>query len=202
MQHLIAGVKKFQRDVFPQHRELFHKLAGGQSPEVLVISCSDSRVDFNLLTQARPGRIFELRNAGNVVPPFGEFVGGVTATIEFAVVALGVSNIIICGHSGCGAMTGLLAPESIRNMPNVQKWLRNADPVREALANTGALAGPDALARAVEANIIVQLGHLKTHPCVAEALAAGRLELHGWVYDIASGDVQAYDEKWRQFAPL
>jgi carbonic anhydrase len=202
MQALITGIKKFQRDVFPQHRELFHHLAGGQSPEVLVVSCSDSRVDLNLLTQARPGRIFELRNAGNIVPPFGEFVGGVTATIEFAVVALQVSHVIICGHSGCGAMSGLLSPGSIRHMPNVQKWLDNAAPVREALANEGALEGPNALARAVEANIIVQLGHLKTHPCVAEAVADGRLALHGWVYDIASGDVQAYEEKWKQFSPL
>jgi carbonic anhydrase len=202
VQELIAGVKKFQRDVFPQHRALFHELAGGQAPDVLVITCSDSRVDPNMLMQAKPGRIFELRNAGNIVPRFSSHVGGVTATIEFAVVELKISNIIICGHSGCGAMTGLLSPGSIQNMPNVQKWLKNAEPIREALANTGALEGPDALSKAIEANIIVQLDHLRTHPCVAQALAAGRLAVHGWVYDIATGNVETYDEQWKQFVPL
>jgi carbonic anhydrase len=202
MNNLVSGVRAFQRDIFPKYRQLFGRLASGQSPDALVITCSDSRVDPALLFQAEPGQLFELRNAGNLVPPYGEFVGGVTATIEFAVVALAVPRIIICGHSECGAMAGLLAPHSIQHMPNVQKWLENASPVREALANTGALGGPDALEKAIEANIIVQLDHLRTHPCVAEAVAAGRLTLHGWVYDIASGDVRTYDESWRQFAPL
>ena len=135
------------------------------------------------------GAHIDARNAGNLVPPYSPFVGGVTATIEFAVVALKIANIIICGHSECGAMTGLLAPETIAHMPNVSKWLKHAAPVHEAMANAGALGGPDALSRAIEANIIVQLDHLRTHPCVAEALAAGRLDLHGWVYDIATGKV-------------
>jgi carbonic anhydrase len=99
-------------------------------------------------------------------------------------------------------MAGLLAPEKLQHIPNVRRWLENASPVREALANTGALGGPGALERAIEANIIVQLDHLRTHPCVAEALAAGRLTIHGWVYDIASGNIQVYDEAWRQFASL
>jgi carbonic anhydrase len=202
VQNLIAGVRTFQQSVFPRHRELFSRLASGQSPDALVITCSDSRVDPRLLMQAEPGQLFELRNAGNLVPPYGEFIGGVTATIEFAVVALAVPNIIICGHSECGAMAGLLAPHTVKDMPNVKTWLQHASPVREALASTGVLEGPGALEKAIEANIIVQLDHLRTHPCVAKALAAGRLTLHGWVYDIASGNVRAYDEKWRQFAPL
>jgi len=202
MQNLISGVKKFQRDVFPTHRDLFKRLATGQSPDALVITCSDSRVDPTLLFQAEPGQLFELRNAGNIVPPYGEFVGGVTATIEFAVVALEIPRIIICGHSECGAMSGLLAPETMKDMPNVKKWLKHAAPVREAMANEGALGGPGALSKAIEANIIVQLDHLRTHPCVAEAVAAGELSLHGWVYDIVSGGVQSYDEKWRQFTEL
>ena len=202
MDNLIAGVRTFQQSVFPRYRELFNRLATGQSPDALVITCSDSRVDPTLLFQAEPGQLFELRNAGNIVPPYGEFIGGVTATIEFAVVALEVPRIIICGHSECGAMAGLLAPETMKDMPNVKKWLKHAATVREAMANAGAIEGPDALSKAIEANIIVQLDHLRTHPCVAEAHAAGRLSLHGWVYDIASGNVQSYDEQWRQFAPL
>ena len=110
MDDIIAGVRTFQRDVYPQYRELFEKLAAGQSPEALVITCSDSRVDPFLFTQAQPGQLFVLRNAGNLVPKYDGLVGGVTATIEFAVVGLRVPNIIVCGHSGCGAIHGLLAP--------------------------------------------------------------------------------------------
>jgi carbonic anhydrase len=203
MHDIIAGIRTFQRDVYPQYRELFAKLAGGQSPEALVIACSDSRVDPFLITQAQPGQLFVLRNAGNLVPTYDGFVGGVTATIEFAVVGLRVPNIIVCGHSGCGAITGLLHPETLENMPHVQNWLnRHAEPVREILAQAGRLGGPDELAQAVDANVLVQLENLRTHPSVAEALADERIKLHGWVYDIASGDVRAYNEAWKQFGPL
>jgi carbonic anhydrase len=203
MQDIIAGIRTFQRDVYPQYRELFEKLAAGQSPEALVITCSDSRVDPFLLTQALPGQLFVLRNAGNLVPKYEGFVGGVTATIEFAVVGLRVPNIIVCGHSGCGAITGLLHPDMLENMPNVQDWLRHhAQPVRDLLAQAGRLGGPDELAQAVDANVLVQLENLRTHPSVADALAARRVTLHGWVYDIASGEVRAYNEAWKQFGPL
>jgi carbonic anhydrase len=203
MDDIIAGVRTFQRDVFPQYRELFAKLAGGQSPEALVITCSDSRVDPFLFTHAQPGQLFVLRNAGNLVPKYDGFVGGVTATIEFAVVGLKVPNIIVCGHSGCGAITGLLHPEKLANMPNVEDWLRHhAEPVREILAKAGRLGGPEELPQAVDANVLVQLENLRTHPSVAAALAAKTITLHGWVYDIASGEVRAYDDAWKQFAPL
>jgi carbonic anhydrase len=203
MQEIINGIRTFQREVYPQYRELFGKLAAGQSPEALVITCSDSRVDPFLFTHAQPGQLFVLRNAGNLVPKYDGFVGGVTATIEFAVVGLRVPNIIVCGHSGCGAITGLLHPETLENMPNVEDWLRrHAEPVREILAQAGRLGGPDELPQAVDANVLVQLDNLRTHPSVAEALAAGRIKLHGWVYDIASGEVRTYDEAWKQFAPL
>jgi carbonic anhydrase len=203
MHDIIAGIRTFQRDIYPQYRELFAKLAAGQSPEALVITCSDSRVDPFLLTQAQPGQLFVLRNAGNLVPKYDGFVGGVTATIEFAVVGLRVPNIIVCGHSSCGAITGLLHPETLENMPNVQDWLRHhAQPVRDILSQAGRLGGPDELAQAVDANVLVQLENLRTHPSVAEALAAQRITLHGWVYDIASGEVRAYNEAWKQFGPL
>src|SRR5919112_155812 len=195
MQDIINGIRTFQREVYPQYRELFGKLAAGQSPEALVITCSDSRVDPFLFTQAQPGQLFVLRNAGNLVPKYDGFVGGVTATIEFAVVGLRVPNIVVCGHSGCGAITGLLHPETLENMPNVEDWLRrHAEPVREILAQAGRLGGPDELPQAVDANVLVQLENLRSHPSVAEALAVGQIKLHGWVYDIASGEVRAYDD--------
>jgi carbonic anhydrase len=203
MQDIIAGVRTFQRDVYPQYRELFEKLAAGQSPEAMVITCSDSRVDPFLFTQAQPGQLFVLRNAGNLVPKYDGFVGGVTATIEFAVVGLRVPNIIVCGHSGCGAIHGLLHPETLAKMPNVADWLsRHATPVRELLANSGRLGGPDEMQQAVDANVLVQLANLRTHPCIVEALAAGQISLHGWVYDIASGEIRAYQDEWQQFAAL
>jgi carbonic anhydrase len=203
MQEIIAGVRTFQRDVYPQYRELFEKLSAGQSPEALVITCSDSRVDPFLFTHAQPGQLFVLRNAGNLVPKYDGIVGGVTATIEFAVVGLRVPNIIVCGHSGCGAIHGLLHPESLQNMPHVADWLsHHAEPVREVLAKAGRLGGPDELPQAVEANVLVQLENLRAHPCVAEALAAGKITLHGWVYDIASGEIRAYQDEWKQFAAL
>jgi carbonic anhydrase len=202
MDEIIAGVRSFQRDVYPQNWELFERLARGQSPDALMITCSDSRVDPYLLTQAQPGKLFELRNAGNIVPRYGQLVGGVTATIEFAVVALGVPNIIVCGHSGCGAMAGLLNADQLRGMPRVAEWLKHAAVVRDSMAAAGQLDAPDALERAVEANVIVQLDHLRTHPSVAESLNAGRINLHGWVYHIATGEVTSYDAGQQRFVPL
>jgi carbonic anhydrase len=203
MQEIIAGVRTFQRDIYPLYRELFEKLAAGQSPEALVITCSDSRVDPFLFTNAQPGRLFVLRNAGNIVPKYDGLIGGVTATIEFAIVGLKIPNIIICGHSGCGAIHGLLHPDSIKNMPHVENWLHHhAEPVREMMSRTGQLDSPNEMEQAVDANVLVQLENLRGHPCVADGLAADRLTLHGWVYDIASGNVRAYDEQWRQFTAL
>jgi carbonic anhydrase len=203
MQDIIAGVRTFQRDVYPHYRELFEKLAAGQSPEALVITCSDSRVDPFLFTNAQPGQLFVIRNAGNLVPKYDGLVGGVTATIEFAVVGLRVPNIIVCGHSGCGAIHGLLHPDSLANMPHVANWLEHhAEPVREILSRAGRLGGPDEMREAVDANVLVQLENLRAHPCVAEALAVERLTLHGWVYDIVTGNIRAYDEKWQQFTAL
>jgi carbonic anhydrase len=202
MDEIIAGVRSFQTDIYPQNRQMFERLAAGQSPDALMITCSDSRVDPYLLTQARPGQLFELRNAGNLVPRYGGPIGGVTATIEFAVVALRVPNIIICGHSGCGAMAGLLDSAQLRGMPRVADWLKHADVVRESMAAAGHLDAPDALQRAVEANVIVQLDHLRSHPSVVDALVAGRITLHGWVYEIATGQVTRYDAERKEFVTL
>lgn len=203
MQDIIDGVKTFQRDVYPRYRELFEKLAAGQSPEALVITCSDSRVDPFLFTNAQPGQLFVLRNAGNLVPKYDGLIGGVTATIEFAVVGLGVQNIIVCGHSECGAIHGLLHPDTLHNMPHVANWLEHhARPVRDGLLRSGCLGSPNEMPQAVEANVLVQLENLRAHPCVAEGLAAERLVLHGWVYDIATGEIRAYDEQRQQFAAL
>jgi carbonic anhydrase len=202
MEEIIAGVRAFQRDVYPSYRERFAELAGGQSPRAMVITCSDSRIDPFLFMQAAPGQLFVLRNAGNIVPEHSGFVGGVTATIEFAVVQLKVPNIIVCGHAGCGAVAGLLHPESIRHLPEVTKWLHHSSRARELVEVTGGIDAPDAMDRAVGANVIVQLENLRTHPCVADAMASGTLGIHGWVYDFVTGSVLAYKDQERSFAPL
>ncbi len=202
MHELIAGIRQFQRDIFPEHRELFEQLAAGQSPGAMFITCSDSRVDPFLLTQSRPGELFVVRNAGNIVPPYEAGPGAEAAAIEYAVTALRVPQIIVCGHSGCGAMTGLLDPQRLRNMPTVAQWLRYAQRVGESLQNAGALDAPDAVQQAVEVNVVVQLIHLRTHPSVAAAEQAGRLRLDGWVYDIPTGQVATYDDIEQEFQPL
>lgn len=202
MDVIIAGVRAFQRDVFPRYRERFAELAAGQAPHAMVITCSDSRIDPFLFMQAEPGQLFVLRNAGNIVPEHSAFVGGVTATIEFAVVQLRVPNIIVCGHAGCGAVAGLLHPESIGHLPEVTDWLHHSARARKLVEESGGIDAPDAMDRAVQANVLVQLENLRTHPCVASALDEGRLGIHGWVYDFVTGGVLAYKDRDRSFAPL
>lgn len=202
MQDIIDGFLKFQRDVFPARKELFRKLATSQTPRTLFISCSDSRMVPELVTQREPGDLFVIRNAGNIVPSFGPEPGGVSATVEYAVAALGVTDVVICGHSDCGAMTAVATCKCLDHMPAVANWLRYADSaklVNESREHAGERERIDSMVRE---NVIAQLNNLKTHPSVALALAQGRLNLHGWVYDIESGSIDALDSSTRQFVSL
>lgn len=203
MQKLIQGIHKFRTEDFCPLQGLFEKLAKGQNPETLFITCSDSRIDPNLLTRSRPGDLFILRNAGNIVPPHGAASGGEAATIEFAVAGLGVKDIIICGHSHCGAMKGLLQPETVAALPSVASWLSHAETTRRIVQeNYEDLDGDRLITATVEENVLVQLEHLRTLPSVASRLVRGDLHLHGWVYKIETGDVFAYDTSSGQFVPL
>jgi carbonic anhydrase len=204
MQKLIEGIHHFQANTFHAQRELFERLAQRQSPEVLFITCSDSRIDPNLLTSTRPGELFILRNAGHIVPPHGAACSGsAAATIEFAVVALGVREIVVCGHSQCEAVKGVLHPETLREMPAVTAWLTHAERTRYIIReNFGSVSADQQLRAATEVNVLVQLENLCTLPCVARRLKRGGLSLHGWVYRIESGEVLAFDPKAGQFLPL
>lgn len=203
MQKLFEGLHHFQKNIFSSQRTLFERLAQGQSPETLFITCSDSRINPNLLTQTEPGELFILRNAGNIVPPYGAANGGEGATIEYAVAALNVKDIIICGHSHCGAMKGLLEPESLTDVPQVAQWLSHAEATRRIIKeNYTHLENQALLTATVEENVLVQLENLKTHPTVAARLSRGNLNLHGWVYKIETGDVFAYDPESGQFLPV
>jgi len=203
VQQLVAGVHRFRREVFRQQQELFERLAQGQEPQTLFITCSDSRIDPNLITHTDPGDLFVLRNAGNLVPAFGATSGGEVATIEFAVTGLEVRDIVVCGHSHCGAMKGLLHPEYLAEMPAVADWLKHAEATRRIIrAKYSSLRGEELLDVAIEENVLMQIENLQTHPAVAVKLAEGKLKLHAWVYDIASGEVYSFDAASGQFQPL
>jgi carbonic anhydrase len=203
MRKILEGLARFESEVYPQHQERFRELARSQQPEALLLTCSDSRVVPDLIVQSGPGDLFVCRNAGNIAPSYGSSSGGVSATIEYAVMALGVKDIIVCGHSDCGAMKALLNPESVADMPSVANWLRYAERaatvVRENLGHLPEHAALDAL---IEENVLTQLDNLKTHPCVASRIRGGALSLHGWVFDIESGRVRGYDAEREAFIPL
>lgn len=205
MQKLIKGLHHFQSELFESHQELFERLTQGQSPDALFITCSDSRINPNLITHTMPGDIFILRNAGNIIPPFGATNGGEAGTIEFAVAALGVKDIIVCGHSHCGAMKGLLHPEILDNLPVVRSWLGHAEATRRILMENykGLDLNEDQLINiAIQENVIVQLENLKTHPSVAAKLARGELSLHAWVYKFETGEIFDYRHGDGQFLPI
>ncbi len=192
LEQLKAGVRRFQTQVYPQRAEMYAQAASEpQRPHTLFITCADSRIDPNEITSTGPGEVFVTRNIGNMVPAYGEMLGGVSAVIEFAVGGLGVKHIAVCGHSDCGAMKALLNPESVAKMPTVKSWLKNAHAalsVAETLHER--LPDRELMEELTEQNVLLQLRHLKTHPSVAAAMAAGELTLSGWVYEIGSGAVR------------
>ncbi|MBY3273865.1 carbonic anhydrase [Rhizobium laguerreae] len=205
MGDLLKGISSFRGAVFPTHSALYRKLAReGQQPHALMISCADSRVMPETITQSGPGDLFVCRNAGNIVPPFSTLNGGVSSAIEYAILALGVSDIIVCGHSDCGAMKGLCHPQMLEPMPNVAAWLRHSHAAYSIVCQ----AYPDDLSdaervRAVAMeNVVVQMDHLKTHPSVAAKLATNEITLHGWFFDIETGEVQVYDGVLARFTEV
>ena len=202
MKEIIDGVLKFQREAFPKREALFKQLATQQSPRTLFISCSDSRLVPELVTQREPGDLFVIRNAGNIVPSYGPEPGGVTASVEYAVAALRVSDIVICGHSDCGAMTAIAGCHCLDHMPAVGHWLRYADSARVVNEARDHRSEAEKVHALVREHVIAQLANIQTHPSVRLALEEGRIALHGWVYDIESGDIAAYDGARRQFVSL
>ncbi|MBL4789904.1 MAG: carbonic anhydrase [Kordiimonadaceae bacterium] len=199
------GVARFNKDIYPRHRELFERLSQGQDPEVLFITCSDSRIDTNLITQTQPGDLFIVRNAGNIVPPHspGSSDVGTVASIEFAVGALKTQEIIVCGHTDCGAMKGALNPEMLEGLPHVCDWLKHSHAALQITKDHHSnLTKTDKLNKLIEENVISQLTHLRTYPFIASQLRAKKVNLHGWVYDIRSGQITEYNEETGQFEPL
>ncbi len=197
---ILRGLKRFRNNVYPKHRELFHKLALQQRPTAVFITCADSRIYPCMLTQTKPGELFLCRVIGNIVPRYPESIGGVSATIEYAVGVLGVPDVIVCGHTDCGVMKGVLNPEALEPLANVSAWLKHALPARDAVAKPDSdFNDPEFLLALTERNVIEQLNNLQTHPSVAARLEQGNLKLHGWVYHIGKGMVTTYSARREKF---
>jgi carbonic anhydrase len=202
MQSLIEHARTFRQRSTNQGEEL-ESLANGQSPQALFITCSDSRVVPSLITAARPGELFELRIAGNIVPahcpgrPSGE-----AATLEYAVEVLGVADVVVCGHSHCGAIGALVRGDDLTAAPAVQQWLTHAAPQHLASGTAAPEAGAEVIAEAARQHVLAQLMNLRTYPCVQRRLKQGRLRLHGWFYEIETGAVLAHRPETGHFLPL
>ena len=156
-----------------------------------------------MITQSEPGELFICRNAGNIIPPYSDQTGGMTASIEYAMEVLQVPHAVICGHTQCGAMAGALDADSVAHLPHVAKWLGYARAAVAAVEAAGAKLDEEArMHLLLEQNVLLQMQHLRTHPSVAARLATRSLSIHGWVYDIASGHIAAYDEEQQAFVPV
>lgn len=195
MRKLIKGLRDFKDNYFSSRLELFEQLAHAQKPRVLFITCSDSRVDPNLITQTEVGELFVIRNAGNIIPPFGATNGGEGATVEYAVQALGIEQIVICGHSHCGAMKGLLKLNKLQqDMPLVYNWLQYAESTRRLVQENYSNYSEEELVEvAVAENVLTQIENLKTYPVIRSKLYQGKLQIYGWIYHLETGEVLAYD---------
>jgi carbonic anhydrase len=203
MQTLVNGVHYFHNIGFEQQKELFERLAGGQNPEACFITCADSRIDPLLITNSKPGQLFVIRNAGNIVPCYGTSNNGEMAAIEFAVLGLGVRDIIVCGHTHCGAMKGVLNPESLAEMPSVREWLRHSDSAAAIIKDHYAHLEHDDLVTAIaEENVLVQLEHLRTLPVLASRVPRGIVNLHGWMYKFETGEIFSYRSEQNAFVKL
>jgi carbonic anhydrase len=205
MNELIGRVFRFEKDVYSSRSELYGHLAtNGQSPKALMISCADSRIVPEHVMQAEPGDLFVCRNAGNIVPPYATQNGGVTSTVEYAVAVLGIREIIVCGHSDCGAMKGVAGPaEALESIPNVAAWLRHGSAARAVVDASYPDLDPAARVRAISLeNVVAQLANLRTHPSVAAGIARGEISLHGWFVDIHAGQILGLDGETGQFVPL
>ncbi|CCI05170.1 Carbonic anhydrase [Microcystis aeruginosa PCC 9443] len=203
MKKLLQGLERFQSGYFDEHRQLFEQLSHGQKPRILFITCSDSRIDPNLITQAEVGELFVIRNAGNIIPPYGATNGGEAASIEYAINALGIEQVIICGHSHCGAMKALLKLQSLADeMPLVYNWLKQAEATRRLVKdNYKELEGEELIEVTVAENVLNQLSNLQTYPIIRSRLHQDKLSLHGWIFRIETGEVFAYDPILHDFVP-
>lgn len=203
MKKLLRGLDEFRQSYVRGNQELLEQLSHGQHPRVLFITCSDSRVDPNLITHTDLGELFVIRNAGNIIPPYGAANGGEGGTIEYAINALNIEQIIVCGHSHCGAMKGLLKLNKLqKDMPLVYDWLKHAEATRRLVQeNYPNLTEEELIETLVAENVLIQIDNLKTYPIIKARLHQGKLKIYAWVYQIEKGEVLAYDAKTHTYLP-
>lgn len=203
MQRLLEGHERFHRDIFPERRSHFRLLRDRQAPEWLFITCSDSRIVPDLVLGTEPGDLFISRSIGNVVPVSMNDVDGVSATIEYAVEVLKVPYIINCGHSDCGAIKAALNRQAVETLPKAKRWLDHVEAAFNYRQPLNPADGDQAeLASLIRGNVVAQVANLKAQPTVAKAMAAGKLQVFGWYYDILSGKIEQYNEQAGCFEPL
>jgi carbonic anhydrase len=203
MNPYLDGYKKFRRDVYAHETDRYRSMAKSQKPETLFITCADSRVVPQVFTQTKEGELFQCRVVGNLVPAHGNSAGGVTSAIEYAVMVLKVKYIVVCGHSDCGAMRAFAHPEKLAELKAVRSWIEHAESaVTTAKEHYSHLEGDEFVVALTKENIISQMQHLRTHPCVASRLRGGTLEIQGWYYDIGEGTVEVYDPVSEKFVPM
>jgi carbonic anhydrase len=205
LKELKAGIRRFRTETYPKNEETYLQVGREpQRPHALFVACADSRIDPELITQSGPGGLFVMRNIGNLIPAYGEMLGGVSAVVEYAVMALKVQHVVVCGHSDCGAMAALMKPELLTEMPAVKNWMNNAAAAMSvAKSMAKANEGPSEFVRRLtEENVLLQVQHLRTHPSVAGAMARGELTISGWVYDIGKGEVRISEDCGRVFHPV
>ncbi len=202
MKKLIQGIVEFRKGLTKEKRALFAKLALGQRPDVLFIGCSDSRVVPNLFASTDPGDLFVIRNMGNLIPPVdsNDQENSVPSAIEFSVMALNVSDIIVCGHSECGAMQALSLGVEKLTCPHLQSWLKYAEEslnkVRKGFVIDPSLSEHNQLS---QVNVLVQTQHILSYPSVRERVEKKQLRVHGWWFDIAQADVYCYEQSLQRF---
>ncbi len=201
MEELRQGVLRFQRHVYPHRKPLFQKLAKGQTPKALFITCADSRVVPSLITSTEPGELFVDRNAGNFIPPFHGENASEAAGIQYAMDVLEIPNIVICGHTDCGAMKAVWHPEKADALSCVKKWLVNGKEARKRML-AKKLAEDRQLEELTQRNVVVQMENLKTYPSVAARFKAGKVKIAGWVYDIEHGKVLEWNAATDRFSIL
>lgn len=194
MKKVLSGIRKFQNEVLPERKALFDRLATGQNPPILFVTCADSRIDLNLVTQTDPGYLFICRNAGNIVPPHSTMTGGITASIEYAVAVLGVKHAIVCGHTDCGAIRAATHLDELASLPHVRSWLTHCQAAIASVRHVHGAVDEEHLLDLIRENVLVQMQNMRTHPEVAARLRTHTLKLHGWVYNIETGEVDCYDQ--------
>lgn len=202
MKKLIHGIVDFRKSLTDENRELFAKLALGQKPDALFVACSDSRVAPNVFVSTNPGDLFVLRNMGNFVPAFTESFQDTSASaaIEFALSSLNVLDIIVCGHSECGAIQAIIEGVDSKSFPHLENWLRHGQEAYHKVKNGFTINTTLSLKNQIsQVNVLQQMEHIRSYPLVKEKLKKGKLRIHGWWFDIAQADVYCYEESFNQF---